>query len=340
MNFDVVIPSRGSIPNLKRILTCISEQTVKPDSCIVVINGHWVHFEHLKQEITAHLPDAFSKTIIWKEIPREEYLLENASYARNLGCTLASSQFVYFLDDDNFFDSKFLWRSIQEYDTFTNTCQDKILYSPIIMWRDTDRIQSRGIKAFHFSLWWPEPVVFGGRKNIVVKIFRPFFPAAPFYREAEYFTRAAAIGGNSLFAERNTFEKFPFDEDMWFVFEDLDFAYRVTRSGMPLYVSKSNRIYHMEREKTELEKSFLANPKSSYQKAKNRVLFVRKNASWFKKFLFVCLAFPVTSIMTMAFIILHGGTQRWSTLQGYWQGMRKWWSIKLDKPKKKKQVSI
>ncbi len=336
MDFDVVIPTRGNISNLKRILRCINEQTLKPNSCILIINGSWVSFEDLKSELIADLPDEFSKTIMWKQIPHEKNLTDNVSFARNLGRSLVSSEYVYFLDDDNFFDSKFFWRSLEEYDKFSNTCQDKILYSPIIMRRDTDRIQSRGIKAFHFSLWWPEPVIFGGWKNIVVKIFRPFFRAAPFYKETEYYTRVAAIWGNSLFAEKNIFESFPFDEDMWFVFEDLDFAYRVTRSGMPLYVSKSNRIYHMEREKTRLEKSFLANPKSAFQKAKNRVLFVRKNASFYKKILFICFAFPVTSMMTMFFIILHGRKQRWETLHWYWQGMRKWWSAKVTKAKKKK----
>lgn len=336
MDFDVVIPSRGSVLNLKRILTCISEQTVRPTSCILIINGAWIDINKIKEEVVGFLPQDFQQTLYWNEIPVNESTIDNVSYARNIGCSFSSAKYVYFLDDDNFFDTKFLWRTLQEYEKFTNTCQDKIIYSPMIMWRDTDRIQSRGIKAFHFSLWWPEPVVFSWWKNIIVKIFRPFFRASIFYRETEYYTRVVAIGGNSLFAEKEIFVNFPFDEDMWFVFEDLDFSYRATMSGMPLYVSKSNRIYHMEREKTRLEKSFLANAKSSFQKAKNRILFVRKNARFYKKILFICFAFPVTSMMTMFFIILHGGKQRWQTLYWYWQGMRKWWSAKVIKAKKKK----
>lgn len=336
MDFDVIIPSRGNVANLKRILTCISEQTLQPANCILIINGALIDLEALKEDVVSEFPKFFSRTLLWKFISIDSNASDNVSYARNIGRSLASSQLLYFLDDDNFFDSKFFWRTLQEYEKFSNACQDKILYSPMIMWRDTDRIQSRGIKAFHFSLWWPEPVVFDGWKNLVVRIFRPFFRKAPFYRECEYYTRVAAIGGNSLFAETNIFERFPFDEQMWFVFEDLDFAYRVTKSGMPLYVSKSNRIYHMEREKTRLEKSFLATPKSSYQKARNRVLFVRKNASLLKKILFICFAFPVTSIMTILFIILHGGKQRWETVNAYWKGMRNWWATKIQNSKKKK----
>jgi hypothetical protein len=65
---------------------------------------------------------------------------------------------------------------------------------------------------------------------------------------------------------------------MSFVYEDIDCLYRMTKNNIPLIVSKKVQILHMERDKTKLEKSFLATPQSSYQKAKNRILFVKKNA--------------------------------------------------------------
>jgi len=66
---------------------------------------------------------------------------------------------------------------------------------------------------------------------------------------------------------------------MSFVYEDIDCLYRMTNSGVPLIVSKKVTINHMERDKTTLEKSFLATPESAYQKSKNRIVFVKKNAS-------------------------------------------------------------
>lgn len=334
MDFSIVIPTRGSAPNLQRILWCLSEQTVQPEHCILVVNWKWVDIEKIWDEVLPTLPKEFTAKLLWEVIASDHSLAENASFARNLGCSVAQTEFVYFLDDDNFFDSKFLQRSIREYHEFSDICQDKILYSPIIMWRDTDRIQSRGIKAFHFSLGRPEPVTFWWWKNMVVKMLRPFFRAASFYKETEYYTRVAAIGWNSLLAEKKLFEEFPFDEWMGFVFEDLDFSYRVTRAGVPLYVSKTNRIYHMEREKSKLEQSFLANAKWAYQKARNRVVFVRKNASLFKKILFILVAFPMTSVMMMLFIIFRGGKNRREILSGYWHGMRAWWTVQLEKSRR------
>ena len=68
------------------------------------------------------------------------------------------------------------------------------------------------------------------------------------------------IGGNSLFMSTILAKQNLFDENIPFVYEDLDMVYSVTSKGIPLIVSKTNKISHMERDKTKLELSFLATP--------------------------------------------------------------------------------
>ncbi|HBB04856.1 TPA: hypothetical protein DCZ39_08485 [Patescibacteria group bacterium] len=67
-----------------------------------------------------------------------------------------------------------------------------------------------------------------------------------------------------------------FDEQLDFVYEDLDFSYRIHRAGYPIIVLRDLKIYHMERDKTKLEEARVGNVYSAYRKAKHRMLFVQK----------------------------------------------------------------
>lgn len=329
MNFDVVIPTRWDKKTLKRILGCISVQTMLPAKCILVINGVDEGVDDIKLDILTSLPAEFSKKIVWDVVPKKHQFSENASYARNRWCQIATADYVYFIDDDNVFDEKFFKRSILEYEKFEIHCQDKIVYSPIIMRRDTWIVQSRWIREFHFSLWWPEPVLYWWWKSALVRTLRFIFRAAPCYKETPDYTRVVAVWWNSLLAKRQLFLKYPFDQVMWFVYEDLDFTYRLTKIGIPLLVSKMNRIYHMERDKTKLEQSFLANPRGAFQKSRNRILFVRKNAHWHQKIIFIVFALPITTAMTVAFMLLRWGKWRWKIISAYLSWIIKWYQINI-----------
>ena len=85
--------------------------------------------------------------------------------------------------------------------------------------------------------------------------------------------------GNSLLAPARIFKKIQFDEKIDFVYEDLDFTYRIHKAHIPLIVLRDLKIYHMERDKTKLEQAWVGNPMQAYKKSKHRMLFVRKFAT-------------------------------------------------------------
>jgi len=82
-----------------------------------------------------------------------------------------------------------------------------------------------------------------------------------------------------------------FDETLDFVYEDLDFSYRIHRAGYPIIVLRDLKIYHMERDKTNLEEARVGNEYAAYRKAKHRMLFVRKYGNIFQKIQFYLLGF-------------------------------------------------
>lgn len=97
--------------------------------------------------------------------------------------------------------------------------------------------------------------------------------------------------GNSLLAPAHIFKNILFDEQIDFVYEDLDFTYRIYRAGHPIIVLRDLRIYHMERDKTILENARVGNEYAAYRKAKHRMFFVKKYANLFQKIQFYLIGF-------------------------------------------------
>lgn len=329
MQFDVIIPTRGDSSKLKNILTCIAQQALLPQRIIFVVNQYTGSQLQLQWDVTREFwPDMY-KRIDWHFVGAGDKMSGNASYARNQWCKLAVSDHIYFIDDDNIFGPDFFTRTIAEYLSYKQEYKSEIVYSPTIQWRETDIIQSQWIKAYHFHVWRPEPVIFDGWKNRLVSKLRFMFPLPSYYKNTHSYCRVASIGGNSLFWLRSIFTAHSFDEAIPFVYEDIDCLCRIVKANIPLLVSKKNTISHMERSKTSLEKSFLATPESAYMKSRNRIIFVRKNATLMQKIGFFVIWLPVTSLMTMLFIIKWAGSKSFEVLQSYMSGILAWLKKKI-----------
>ena len=63
----------------------------------------------------------------------------------------------------------------------------------------------------------------------------------------------------------------------------------VYRDGIPVLIAHSIIVNHHMRSKTPLEDSYIATPVHAYQKAKNRVAFVRILGTGFQKLVYMSL---------------------------------------------------
>jgi len=75
---------------------------------------------------------------------------------------------------------------------------------------------------------------------------------------------------------------------------------------VPLIVSTDVMINHMEREKTLLEHSFAGSSRVAYEKAKNRILLVKRNASVRQKLQFFIVGLWINTIWFLVFIFVYG----------------------------------
>jgi len=77
----------------------------------------------------------------------------------------------------------------------------------------------------------------------------------------------------------------------------------------------------MERDKTKLEQSFIATEDGVYQKAKNRILFVKNNANTWQKILFFGEGLWTNTLRFALFILLYA-QQKGKMLRALRRGTR------------------
>lgn len=157
----------------------------------------------------------------------------------------------------------------------------------------------------------------GGRK---AKLFAGVWNLLRDNQEDDHFYYPKMIGSNSLFGRTEYFQQLRFDERIPFIFEDVDFTHRRERTVGPIVVSKTNIIHHMERDKTKLEQSFIANTYGAHQKAKNRILFVQNNANAWQKIQFYGFGLWFNTLWFSVFILLHA-KEKLQTLGALWRGV-------------------
>lgn len=187
---------------------------------------------------------------------------KNISEKRNLAIQLNQKKYLFLLDDDNrIYDNNFLKNILEKYKKIENNFWEVIL-SPTIYWRDTKQIQSSWI-YFNFFLW----KVFANNQKI----------------DWEY-KQIKAIWWNSLFWKTKTFKKAKFDENIWFIWEDIDYCYSLWEKWVKFFIT-NDIINHQERNKTKAEKSFIS-WNWFYKKIKNRNIFVKKHWKIYEKILY------------------------------------------------------
>ncbi len=215
--------------------------------------------------------DSSTKVQKYKNIKVIETKKMNVAEKRNLAIKSCKTEYLLMLDDDNR-----LYSSMRNnYDFLTNLFEQhkkiekiewkKIIISPTIHWRQTHKIQSAGIDKFNYFLSKVQAM-----KNISDDIdYRP----------------VDLVGGNSLFGKTEIFRLAKFDTSIGFVREDLDYIASLGDKGVLILITKTP-IYHMERNKNFLEKSFIKDWSSLQRKIKNRNIFVSKHGTIWEKILF------------------------------------------------------
>lgn len=272
MKLSVVIPTRGD-QNMKNIIACLQSQTFKDFEVIFVVDK--------KLDVSNMLHDTWNIIYITNLTHTMPY--NNASVLRNLGIRRAKGEFIQLMDDDEQFDDDYLEKSLALRTTYYKKLHKDFVLTPTLMYRKTWKIQNQWFAYFNYRLSRPIPQVLWDKKRDYVQMY----------------------SWNSLLAPAHIFKQIFFDEKLDFVYEDLDFSYRIHRAWYPIIVLRDLKIYHMERDKTRLEHARVGNEYTAYRKAKHRMLFVKKYGNIFQKIQFYLLGFRGQPLWLILKVLLY-----------------------------------
>lgn len=268
----VIIPTRPNIHNIKWIFNSLDIQTFQDFKVILLIDTKLSkeEFEDIKKQSLKWLKNITSKITFISNINTNFIPQSWVSYVRNYGIKLADTEFINLFDDDEIFTKNYLQKSFDlRNKQYQETKKDFVLV-PTLMFRKTDEIQSQGFDSYNF---------------------RTSRPHALRLKPGQKLAQIQMYSGNSLFGPTKIFQEILFDETFDFVYEDLEFTYRMHKAWYPLFVSSELILNHMERDKNILEHARVWSTFAAYRKAKHRVIFVRKNWTLLQKIKFYLLGF-------------------------------------------------
>lgn len=312
----IVFPTRPNIKNIQGLLWSLDQQTFQNFQIIWIIDSPLTQteFDELKKQ-----------ALVWlKNIPDRIHFVSNVnsdfipqnwvSYVRNYGIKLADTEFINLFDDDEILKPNYLEKSFEIYNVILSEMQwneeskkkDSSLRSgwqiqtkwefvlvPKLMFRQTWKIQNEWFDYYNFRTSRPHQFHFADDQKIA---------------------QIQMYSWNSLFWPTKIFQEILFDERFDFVYEDLEFTYRIHKSWYPIFISSELEIYHMERDKTQLEDARIGSEFQCHRKARHRMWFIRKNATWRQKIQFYLLWFWAQPLWLISKIIRLAPQKDWKIL--------------------------
>lgn len=323
----VVFPTRPNIHNIKWLLWSLDTQTFQDFKVIWIIDSKLTQaeFDELKNQALEWLKNITDRVQFLSNI-NSDFIPQNwVSYVRNYGIKLADTEFINLFDDDEILKPDYLQKSFEIY--------DKIKSSPnLFLSRHVeDSFQSK--KEGGYSPLFEKEGNKGWFKEFVLvpklmfrqtwKIqnewfdyynFRTSRPHQFHFKDGQKIAQIQMYSGNSLFWPTKIFQEILFDERFDFVYEDLEFTYRIHKAWYPIFISSELEIYHMERDKTLLEDAWIGSEFQCHRKARHRMWFIRKNATWRQKFQFYLLWFRAQPLWLISKIIRLAPQKDWKIL--------------------------
>jgi len=230
----VVIPTRPNIQNIQWIFWSLDIQTFQDFKVILMIDKVLTkeEFEDLKIQSLKWLKNISNKVYFVSNINTDFIPQQWVSYVRNYWIKLVDTEFLNLFDDDELFNSDYLQKTFDIRHEHKNHIQKDFVLTPTLMFRKTWNIQ---------SLWFD------------YYNFRTSRPHAFQFKKDQKIGQIQMYSGNSLFGPTKIFQEILFDEKLDFVYEDLEFTYRIHKAWYPIFVSSELLLYHMERDKNILE---------------------------------------------------------------------------------------
>lgn len=290
----IAFPTRPNLHNIKWLLWSLDSQTFQDFKVIILIDSvlSQKEFDDLQKESLKWLKNIKDKINFISNINSDFVPQKWVSYVRNYWIKLADTEFSNLFDDDEILKPDYLEKTFKIYNSIKNKWAEQFILVPKLMFRQTWQIQNEWFDYYNFRTSRPHS----------------------FHFKWEKFAQIQMFSGNSLFGPTKIFQKILFDEKFDFVYEDLEFTYRIHKAWYPIFITSELEIYHMERDKTPLEHARVWSEFAAYRKARHRMWFIKKNATKLQKIQFYLLGFRAQPLRLTFKIIRFAPIKNWKTL--------------------------
>jgi hypothetical protein len=242
---SVVFPTMNRKEDLIKCIQSIKKSTYSPIEIIIADNGST---DGSKQIIKELFPEVI---ILESEINLGSPIAINKCIKKSKG------EFILRLDDDIILESDTIEKMIR-----VIRSNEKIgaVGALCFYTENPDLLRNAGMKI---NMFFGKTKVYGkNSKNI--ELFKG-------EKERNF------IGGGTMIIRRSVYDKIGlFDENYFFMYEDVDWLFRLKKAGYIILVTSSARLYH----KKEIINSKKEKPIKVYLDNRSQVLFMKKNAGF------------------------------------------------------------
>lgn len=262
MSYSVVIPTNRSFHHIEPLLFSLKKQTFVIWQLVIVLDRslgieereEYVHsvkklftsFKTIQIDIISHHND--KQFHIWKW----------ASYVRNYGRKQVTFPDMMFVDDDNVFDDDFAMKAFEyrQKDSIIWLPKQWIIISPL-QYDDTNSYVRQAVASrFDYMLCRPRRLT-----HQLLETTDRYHPLL-------------LSSSNCLIGPTVVFQKFPFDETVPFVYEDLIMTGQMTKAWVKLYCDTRLPIIHAHGMRSKIASLYVHTPLRAYYKWKHRIILV------------------------------------------------------------------
>lgn len=284
--YSIIIPTNRNINQRIWLLDCIACQTHKPE-LVIIVNDASVDKDYLieiKRRITRQLwyiPFLFVNHHEHKTFQIGKW----ASYLRNYWCQFVSTPLLCFIDDDNLIWKLFFATLTKRYEEIGK----KYFLVPKEILKRTNTIRS----MWYIGLW--------------------LITCRPIPNTVGYDWMIAFSSSNCLFWPTSVAQEIRFPEHIPFVYEDFYWTNLVAKKYWLMYISTVD-VFHCMREKTKMEDIYISTPELAYQKARNRILFIKSFLTWYKKWLALIVWVVLHTKYLSILVFLYMPRDKWKDI--------------------------
>ena len=315
MSYSVVIPTNRSFHHIEPLLVSLAQQTLIPWQLIIVLDRS-IDIQEL-EEYAHRVKQLFLKLkklqidIISHHNDKKFHIGKWASYVRNYGRKKVIHPDMMFVDDDNVFDDDFAMKAFEyrQKDSVVWFPKQWIIISPL-QYDDTNSYVRQAVASrFDYMLCRPRRLT-----NELLEM-------------SDRYQLLLLSSSNCLLGPTEVFQRFPFDETIPFVYEDLIMTGQMTKTWVKLYCDTWLPIIHAHGVRSRLATLYIHTPLRAYYKWKHRIILIHTIGSSRDIFLFYLVGLIWQTGWLVLHILLYAPFREWfgliwGLLKGTLHGIR------------------